>query len=263
MRICTLASGSRGNSVFVESDGSRLLIDAGLTCKELVFRLSKIDVDPATISGILFTHEHLDHVRGAGVMGRRFGIPLYFNQGTRENVSGLNKCIIKEFDTGETFELGGFRVRSFSIPHDAADPVGFTLKNGRFKVGVTSDLGFVTQLVEQHLIDSDVLFLESNHDPLMLETGPYPPFLKQRVAGKNGHLANTQCAQIIASLAHEKLRQVVLTHLSEQNNTPELAGQATRQSLDRAGYEHVPVQTATQYKPCPMVTIGAAEQNDS
>jgi phosphoribosyl 1,2-cyclic phosphodiesterase len=255
VRVCTLASGSSGNAILVESGKTRVLIDAGLSGRDLSDRLRLVRVEPDTITGIVFTHEHLDHVRGAGALGRRLRVPLYFNPETRKNVADLHKCRVEEFQTGEPFAIDGLRVTPFSVSHDAADPVAFVLDDGVHRVGMAADLGFVSRLVAQRLAGASALLLESNHDPHMLETGPYPPDLKHRVAGKRGHLSNGQCGELLGALVHDGLRRVVLIHLSEKNNTPDLALDAARAGLAAAGADALPLDAATQRFPGPMIEL--------
>ena len=255
MRISTLASGSGGNSVFVESNGTRLLIDAGLSCRALEVRLAAIGIDPDTLAAVAFTHEHVDHVRGAAVLARRHKVPLYFNPLTRAAVPDLHKCEVREFETGVPFRINGLELSPFSISHDAADPVGFVVGDGNFKTGLASDLGFVTRLVAERLRRVNALLLESNHDPYLLEVGPYPRELKQRVGGKRGHLANGDCGDFLAEAAGDELSHVILLHLSETNNAPEIALAAARQGLDAAGASDVDLQAASQHEPCRMVTL--------
>ena len=255
MRVCTLASGSGGNAVLVESGPTRVLIDAGLSGRDLGDRLRLVQVVPESIRAVVFTHEHQDHVRGAGAFARRFRAPLYFNPATRRQVPDLHKCRVEEFQTGEPFEVAGLRLVPFSISHDAADPVGFTVEDGVRRIGFAADLGFVSRLVAERLAGVDALLLESNHDPVMLENGPYPRDLKQRVAGKRGHLSNEQCGDLLSALVHGGLRHVVLLHLSEKNNTPDLALAAARRSLDEAGAAEVSLQAASQRFPCDPVRL--------
>ena len=255
MRVCTLASGSSGNAVLVESGATRVLIDAGLSGRDLADRLRLVRVDPESIRAVAFTHEHLDHVRGAGAFARRYRVPLYFNPATRGQVADLHKCRVEEFQTGEPFEVGDLRLAPFSISHDAADPVGFTIEDGVRRIGMAADLGFVSRLVAERLAGVDALLLESNHDPLMLENGPYPRDLKRRVAGKHGHLSNEQCGDLLAALVHGGLQHVVLLHLSEKNNTPEIATAAARARLGEAGAGEIPLQAASQRFPGRPVTL--------
>jgi phosphoribosyl 1,2-cyclic phosphodiesterase len=230
MRFCVLGSGSKGNSTFVEAGGTRLLIDAGFSGKEIERRLTAIEVAPDTLSAILITHEHSDHTRGAGILSRRFKLPILANSLTiaaaGEVLSKLHG--LQEFITGTSFSFGDFSIHPYRISHDAADPVGFVLTNGSTSMGYCTDTGVVSRLMQHRLVSCHGLVLESNHDPDLLRNGPYPLYLQQRVRSKQGHLANGEAAEFLSDILHQGLEHVVLSHLSETNNRPELAHDAVR-----------------------------------
>ena len=236
LRIGVLGSGSGGNSVVVESGPHRLLIDAGFSCRELVRRMKKLDFDPSTLGGLILTHEHVDHCRGADRIARKFGLPVHATRGTlsgaRLREEAVRSAVVLR--SGEPCEVAGFRVEPFTLPHDASEPVGFLIEDpcGR-RVGLVADLGCRTGLAWGRLKDLDVLLIETNHDLDMLRNGPYPWSLKQRIAGRDGHLSNRDAADGLPELMTDRLRCVVLYHLSETNNLPALAAAAVGEVLDR------------------------------
>ncbi len=234
MRFCVLGSGSGGNSTLVECGGTTLLIDAGFSGVEITRRLNKIGRRPEQLSAILVTHEHNDHVSGVGIMSRRCGLPVYANGATHEAASSRVRKLAayREFTTGEGFAVGKLAIHPFAISHDTADPVGFTISDGSSVFGYCTDTGKVTQLMRHHLGRCHGLVLEANHDPQMLRDGPYPLPLKQRVGSGQGHLANPDTARLIRDLQGDRLAHVVLAHLSDTNNAPELAFRAVRNGLD-------------------------------
>ncbi|MDJ0624202.1 MAG: MBL fold metallo-hydrolase [Desulfocapsaceae bacterium] len=228
MQFSILGSGSKGNSVYVESKDTAILIDAGFSGKQLSNRLSAIGKDISRVKGIFLTHEHNDHISGAGVVSRRSRIPVFANDGT---FSGADQKLGKlhkrgTFTTGEATAFQDLEVRSFRTLHDTNDPVGFVISDGEHSLGYCTDTGKVTHLMAARLRGCDALILEFNHDPEMLKNGPYPLALQQRVRSSHGHLANDDAAAFLAGLLEEQLRYVVLAHLSEINNLPEIAHKA-------------------------------------
>ena len=225
MRFCLLASGSAGNAVYVESGGTRLLVDGGLSGRELADRLGRVGADPASLAGIVVSHEHADHVLGVGVLARRYRLPVYIHPRTLEaaapRLGRLDRVV--PFRTGESFPVGSLRLRPFPVPHDAVRPVGFLLEGRGRRLGLATDMGFVPALVRERLRGCHALVLESNHDPDLLRKGPYTWPLKQRILGRNGHLSNQAAAALLRDLLHPGLQRVVLAHLSQVNNLPELA----------------------------------------
>ena len=228
-----LGSGSAGNSILVCSKSSNLLIDAGLATKEIEGRLEKVGVEPCKLNGILISHEHSDHVRSAGVLARRYKIPLYFNAATyataKAKIGQLKQ--VEMFASNKKFTIQDLLIEPFSVLHDAADPVGFCFYMKDRKLGIATDLGKPTPLVRQMLKQSHVLILESNHDPDMLLSGPYPWWLKQRIRGKFGHLSNEDSQSLLRDLLHQDLKNIVLAHLSEKNNHSALARQTATEVL--------------------------------
>ena len=225
MNFCVLGSGSRGNSILVESGTTAVLIDNGFSGKEIRRRLALIGRIPEHLTAILLTHEHGDHINGVGVLSRQLDLPVYANVGTHRAAEAKLQTLHQraEFETGCAFALQELQVHPFRISHDTADPVGFTLCDGRSSICCCTDTGKVTSLIRQRARSCHALILEANYDPQMLAEGPYPLPVKQRVRSSQGHLANEDAARFLAELTDSPLRQVVLAHLSSTNNLPELA----------------------------------------
>ena len=260
MRVLVLGSGSSGNAVVVESGSRRLLIDAGFSCREIERRLEIAGIDGSGFDGILLTHEHGDHVRGAGVFSRRYGVPIYATKGTYAGVN-LGKRVHEQvvIRSGELHRAGPFRITPFKIPHDAMEPVGYVVEDsfGR-RVGVVSDIGTCSRLAWGRLRDLDVLILEANHDLKMLRDGPYPWHLKQRVASRHGHLSNVDAVEGIRELLSERLQWIVLYHLSEINNLPALAIEAVSSMLADEG-SAARLCVSTQAEPTEWLPVTNAE----
>lgn len=233
MKIVPLASGSSGNSYLLRQGEHAMLVDAGLTCKQLLLRMEKTREEPGRIQGIVVSHAHSDHIKGVGVLSRKFNIPVYMNKGTWNAANGaLGKISrVELFETGKTFGLGCFRIHPFSVPHDCAEPVAFRITCGSTRIGIATDLGVPTTLVTNLLTDLHAVILESNHDLDMLMDGPYPWDLKQRVKSRLGHLSNNQSAQLLQRIINDELRFVVLAHMSETNNSADLALKTARKSV--------------------------------
>ena len=232
VRICSVASGSKGNSIFVSCGNLSLLIDAGLSGVEIEKRLKASGISPDSLDAIVVTHEHSDHVKGVGVLSRRYHIPVYINKKTHEAVPKIGRVAKLEFfHCGTPFMIDGVRIDPFTTSHDAADPAGLTLSYKSTKIGIATDMGVATGLVKQRLKHCSLLYIESNHDPDMLLKGPYPWPLKQRIRGRRGHLANEDTAALLQELAGRELEHVILAHLSEKNNTPEKAFQTAEAAL--------------------------------
>jgi phosphoribosyl 1,2-cyclic phosphodiesterase len=238
--VSVLASGSRGNSAMVESSSTRILVDAGISCRETFKRVRALGGDPHSLSAIVITHEHVDHVYGLLGLARKLNVPLFMTGATHQawvrsvrDATGERPDThrIEFFSSGRGFHIGDIEVRPFTIPHDAADPVGFALRAEGVKVGFVTDLGYVPASVRDHLRCSDVLILESNHDLEMLRGGPYPWSVKQRVMSRVGHLSNDKLAEFFARDYDGSAAFIVLAHLSEQNNHPEIARSAAEAAL--------------------------------
>lgn len=223
--FCPLASGSRGNCIYVGTANTKILIDAGIGVKAIRERLKAIGVALEEIDAILITHEHTDHIQSLGVLSCRMGIPVFANSDTAKAIYAiLNECPkFKIFSTGETFEFGDLEVHPFSVQHDAVDPVAFTIQTSGLKLGFCADLGFVTTLVSGRLQRCDYLYIEANHEPSMVHASPRPKIYKQRVLSRQGHLSNAECAQLIELIYHADLKHIHLAHLSSECNSQELA----------------------------------------
>jgi phosphoribosyl 1,2-cyclic phosphodiesterase len=244
--VCVLASGSRGNAIYVSDGRSAILIDAGLSGIEIQRRMAAKGLDPSSLDAILVSHEHADHIHGVGVLSRRFGLTVHISDETRKaSKSALGKlAAIRPFRCGRRFSIGDLVVHPFSTSHDAADPAGFTIRCNGSKVGVATDLGIATSVVKTHLQACDILILEANHDDRMLIDGPYPWPLKQRIRGRSGHLSNEDAATLLSTLQHDRLAHVILAHLSEENNTPDIARKTIETVLEGSRTElHVACQT--------------------
>lgn len=229
MRVCLLASGSKGNSIFVEAGASKVLIDAGLSASELLRRLALIGVAADELDAILISHEHTDHIRGAGTLARKLKIPLLVNYPTcHASAASIGKTEVVEFESGYPFTFNDLLIDPFVITHDASDPVGFLIECSEGKMGMATDLGIATRLVKEKLKGCRALVLEFNHDEELLVNGPYPWPLKQRIKSRHGHLSNSESAELLDCVLHAELEGVFLAHLSEVNNDPAIALDAAR-----------------------------------
>ncbi len=221
--VSALASGSKGNSIFIDGPDGSLIVDAGLSAREIMRRLAHVGAAPDRLSGILVTHDHSDHLRGVRVLAKRLGLTVYGTAKTLMAAGLHDSTSVKVVKSGEDFLAAGFTIRPFSLPHDAQDPVGYLLARDGVKIGIATDLGCATALVRRRLTGCDLLVLESNYDDGMLLEGPYPWFLKQRIRSRKGHLSNEASSRILSELLHPGLQRVILAHLSEVNNCPETA----------------------------------------
>jgi len=252
--VCMLAGGSKGNSMYISDGHTSLLIDAGLSGIEIQRRLASRGISPESLDAIVVSHEHDDHIHGVGVLSRRFQIPVYINSAThRAAATAIGKLHrIHHFQSGATLQIKTISLQPFYISHDASDPSAFTLQKNSLKIGIATDLGIVTNLVRQHLKNCRLLVLEANHDPAMLTHGPYPWHLKQRIKSRNGHLSNEDAGHLLKAIAHEQLQHVILSHLSEKNNTPEIAMAEVGRSLSRSKTR---LTVATQDKAGPLIQV--------
>lgn len=249
MRVCLLASGSKGNSLFIDTGSVRLLVDAGLAAVELSRRLTAVGVDPGGLDAVLVTHEHTDHIRGAGTLARKWKLPVLISYPTHRAIADtFKKTEVIEFESGHSFSFKDVMIDPFPITHDACDPVGFVIESASGRIGVATDLGIATRLVQEKLRNCRALVLESNHDEEMLMNGPYPWHLKQRIRSRHGHLSNTESANLLDELSHPGLEGIFLAHLSEVNNDPEVA-------------QRVALSLLTGWSDCsPRVIVGAQHQ---
>lgn len=238
--VSVLASGSRGNSAVIQTSKTKILVDAGISCRETFKRLKALSEDPRSVSAVLITHEHCDHIYGLLTLSKKLRIPVFMTGATHQcwarsmrDVNGVRPQIekLEVFASGRRLQIGDIEVMPFTIPHDAADPVGFTFRAEGVKIGFATDLGYVPASVRDHLRGCDVLVMESNHDVEMLRVGPYPWSVKQRVMSRVGHLSNDALAQFFANDYDGGAAFVVLAHLSEHNNHPEIARGAAIKAL--------------------------------
>jgi len=257
MRFVPLGSGSSGNATLVELDGTRVLIDAGLSARALGQRLNALGVAPDSIDAILLSHEHQDHCRGAERFSRGHGVPVICSHATLEamNRSPTHFARWLPLPEDRELDLGGARVEAFPVPHDAARPVGFVLHGEGLRVGVATDMGHATTLALHRLRGCHVLMIESNYDPAMLQNGPYPWQLKQRVSSRTGHLSNLQAAALLGHAVDSQCCAVVMAHLSERNNRPDLVRRSAANALARAGAGRAALRIARPRRPTPEIRL--------
>lgn len=263
MKFCSLYSGSSGNSIFIASDNTKVLIDAGLAGKKIDDALKHIGEESSSIDGIFITHEHIDHIKGVGVLSRKYDIPIYANDNTwavmEKNIGKIKEHNIRIMDRRSSITINDLEIRSFNIPHDAIAPVGYTVSSAGKNASVVTDFGVFTEEIKDNIIDSDIILLESNHDVNMLRMGPYPYKLKLRVLGENGHLSNEDCGSAIVSLLkNDKKKQIVLGHLSGTNNHPDLAYQTVVDVLSANGIrpgDDVILQLASRHNPSEIILL--------
>ena len=229
MRLCSIASGSSGNCIYIGDDTTHLLVDTGISKKRIEEGLKELEIKGDELQGILITHEHVDHIQGLGVFSRKYAVPVYATHGTIEgikankNIGRLPEGLLHEVQVDQTFRLGDMDIRPFAISHDANEPSGYRIENGKKSVAVATDLGVYDDYTVEHLSDLNAVVLEANHDIHMLEVGPYPYPLKRRVMGDKGHLSNELSGKLLCDILHDDLQYVVLGHLSKENNYEELA----------------------------------------
>jgi len=253
LAVCNLASGSKGNATYISDGETSILVDAGLSGIELQRRLTSRNLVPEDLDAVIITHEHSDHIKGAGILSRRFKLPVYINQKTQAASPGLGSLHeTRPFACGTSFKIGKLSIHPFSISHDAKDPAGFTIGRNGTRIAIATDLGIATAMVKEHLKHCALLVLEANHDPRMLETGPYPWPLKQRIQSRVGHLSNSDSKNLLHELQHDHLQHVILAHLSEINNAPQKAFDEVAQALTRCKAE---LTVADQYSPGPVICL--------
>ncbi|MFW6015010.1 MAG: MBL fold metallo-hydrolase [bacterium] len=240
MYLCSLASSSSGNCVYIGSDNAHFIIDAGISGKRIEQGLNSIGFKTSDMDGILVTHEHTDHIKGIGVLSRKYGLPIYTTKKTAEailNCKSLGKLpdgLIHIIESNKDINIKDLTIHPYQIPHDAIDPICYTVCDRNKKIGLATDLGDYNEYILDKLIDSNILFVEANHDINMLQVGSYPYYLKQRILGQNGHLSNERSGQLISKLIHDKLQHIVLGHLSKENNFEELAYETVQFEINKS-----------------------------
>lgn len=238
MQLTSIASGSSGNCIYIGTESTHVLIDAGISGKRIENGLQALDLTARDIQGILITHEHCDHIAGLGVMARRHGLPIYATHKTISAILGMSSLgridpsLFCPVEPEVDFMIGDMQIHPVRVSHDAADPVAYLVGQGEKTAGVITDLGVYDDSLVDKLKDADVLLLEANHDIRMLEVGPYPYPLKQRILGEKGHLSNSACGQLLSQILHDSFHTVMLGHLSKENNYPELAFQTVSVEVD-------------------------------
>lgn len=237
MRLCSIASGSSGNCIYVGSEATHLLIDVGISGKRTEAGLQDLGLKAGELDGILITHEHADHISGLGVLCRKYHVPIFATRGTIRalkacgSLGKLDEDLYHEVRADEKLIIKDLTVNPMRISHDAADPVAYRIGYGNQKVGVCTDLGVYNDYTVECLKGMDALLIEANHDVNMLQVGPYPYYLKQRILGERGHLSNENSGRLLSRILHDKLKTIVLGHLSKENNLPELAYEAVRMEI--------------------------------
>ena len=263
VQFTILGSGSSGNASYLETPGARVLIDCGFSAKRIRTSLLELDRTPERLDGILITHEHSDHITGLKVLAAKLGIPVYCNRHTAGEIRHHHDCNFdfQLFETGNSFEIGDLVVDTFPIPHDAVDPVGFTLHTPAVQIGFLTDLGHGTRLIADRVRKAEVLLLETNHDVDMLKNDPHRPWsLKQRIFSRHGHLSNEGAADFLQQLVHADLQHIFCAHLSRDCNTPELVREEITQKLSQLDATQVQVHITQQNMACPTLRIASKKK---
>ena len=263
MRLCSIASGSSGNCIYVGSDTTHLLVDVGISGKRTEAGLKELGLKMEDIDGIFITHEHSDHIAGLGVLARKYGTPLYATKGTIQAIQKTTTLgripeeLFHPVRADENIIIKDMVCNPMKISHDAAEPVAYRLQHGKQRVGIVTDLGTYNEYTVESLRGMDALLLEANHDIKMLQVGPYPYHLKQRILGDRGHLSNERAGQLLCSLIHDNLKAVMLGHLSKENNLPELAYEAVRVevTMEQGKNLEFPMYVASRNELSPIINI--------
>lgn len=246
--LCSLISGSSGNASLVTYKNTKILIDCGMSCKRLEGQLAKLGMSPADISAVMVTHEHIDHICGVGVVSRKYNLPIFATEQTHNamnigTISSDNICVI---EPDRLFSVGDIIINAFSIPHDAAAPVGYRFLCGDKKYCIATDIGLMTNVIFDSISGSESVIIEANHDIPMLKNGSYPERLKERILSDSGHMSNELCAKTVQALTKRGTKRVMLAHLSEENNTPELAYDTVKSQLE--GIDDIELVVADRYE---------------
>ncbi len=265
MRLCSIASGSSGNCIYVGSDTTHLLVDVGISGKRTKEGLQKMGVKPEELDGIFITHEHNDHINGLGVMARKYGIPVYGTRGTLQaikemsSVGQIDESLFQEIEADTKITVKDMVLNPMRISHDAAEPVAYRISHGKQRLGIITDLGCYNDYTVECLKGMNALLMEANHDVNMLQVGPYPYYLKKRILGDRGHLSNELCGRLLSRILNDNLQTIILGHLSKENNLPELAYEAVRVEIAMADNEYkvndFPIRVASRSEVSEMVVI--------
>lgn len=259
LNFCSLYSGSSGNSLFVQSSETKILVDVGLSCKKIETALNSISINPSTIDAILITHEHTDHVQGLGIFSKKFDIPVFATEGTFNNMqnqtSRLKEENINIFKVGDNFKINDINVHAFKIPHDANDPCGFNLISDNKKISIATDIGHMNKEILTALEGSNFVLLESNYEPKVLECSSYPYSLKSRIASNTGHLSNEMAGKTISYLLNSGLQSAMLGHLSKESNTPDLAYLSVVNELISNNFNENSLDLSVAYRDMPSKII--------
>jgi len=260
-KFCSLYSGSSGNSLFVQTSNTKILIDAGESAKKISKALDSIGVKVNDLDAILVSHEHSDHVKGLGTLSKNYDIPVYANKKTwdvlHEQITKISEKNRKNYFPYENFEIGDLKIYPFELPHDAANPCGFNIFYNNQKISIATDLGHMSSEVIHKLEDSSFLLLESNYDPNVLKCSRYPFLLKERISGPNGHLPNSEAGKTISYLLKSGLKHVMLGHLSKENNFPELAYKTVVEALMENNFNEnsLNINIANRFEPSPIINL--------
>jgi phosphoribosyl 1,2-cyclic phosphodiesterase len=256
LKIASIASGSNGNCYYLEDDNDAILVDAGISAKQIVGRMANLGLSMSKVRGVFISHEHADHVRGVDVLSRKYSVPVFMTQKTYSSYGKIIKdSLLNFFSPGKPVEFGNIHINPFLKSHDAAEPCSFSVSSERWNVAVMTDIGLKCSNVIAYIKDADAIFLESNYDDDMLQTGSYPAFLKARVSSDLGHLSNTQAGLIALEHASPKLKHVFLSHISENNNTPEIAFHTFNNFIKQRKELKPKVFLASRYKESILVSL--------
>ncbi len=259
LRFSVLASGSTGNAFYIESNQQKLLVDVGLSGKQMDRLFQEIQVDPSNLSGILVTHEHSDHIKGLGVFARKYQLPIYANEKTWKAMEGsLGKLSIDQkfhFQLGEVKSFGDIEVESFGVSHDAVEPMFFVFRQNNKKVALVTDLGYVSERIKQTIVNADAYIFEANHDVNMLRMGKYPWSVKRRILSDSGHVSNEDCGLALSEVVGNQTKRIYLAHLSKDNNMKDLARMSVDQILKERGID-LDIHDTDPVMPTPLYEVG-------